>query len=105
MAYTPPKLSETCLFRDVVSLSDLEIGDMFVNVNAPKDVFIVRGNQMKNKGAMCNTRVCSRLSTLLNKSCNIHVVKVGESIYKAKMKLNPKNFLPKWQPTKRQRKM
>jgi len=77
-----------------MTLKDLEIGDKFINVNKPKEKWVVRGNPAFNARHGSPTRVCIKCSdgTLHSKSCRIEVKKIGESIYKEKMISSPVNF-------------
>jgi hypothetical protein len=78
----------------MITLKDLEIGDIFINVKDKKTKWIVRGSSCFNSRHGSPTRVCLKCSdgTLVSKSCRIEVKKIGESKYKDKMKLTPMNF-------------
>lgn len=74
-------------------LKELKVGDKFINIKNPKEIFIVRGNPAFNRWHGSATRVCLKLpyGELVSKSCRIQVKKVGES--KEAMIQKPINFI------------
>ena len=71
-----------------MTLRDLEPGDIFVHAkdkaNRPAR-FIVYGNPAFNIGYGSATRVCVTKGERVGKSCNLEVIKVGESKHKEKI--------------------
>lgn len=80
-----------------MTLYELENGDVFAHAKdkakQPKR-FIVYGNPMRNRHG--RTRFC-KLPTgqLTSKSCDLEVVKIGNSVYKSKIQemFNPKALM------------
>lgn len=82
------------LDRTVVSLKELEIGDVFFNVmDVYKKKYTVRGAAVFNRRHGYSTRMCFNINDkeLQSKSCKIKVIKIGESRFKEQYKLKPIN--------------
>lgn len=77
-----------------MTLKELSIGDIFVNVKKPDEKWVVRGNPAFNARHGSPTRVCMKTSnnSLHSKSCKIDVKKIGESKHKEAMISKPINF-------------
>jgi len=73
-----------------MQLRDLHPGDIFTaasdkSINPHR--FTVKGNCMFNRGYGSSTRLCYCIRTqeIVSKSCNLEVIKVGESKHKEKL--------------------
>lgn len=77
--------------KPVVTLKDLEIGDIFFNIREEWVEYTVRGNPQFNPGYGSSTRVCQYKGRLENKAGKISVVKKGEAPNKQELIANPIN--------------
>lgn len=75
--------------QPVVTLKELEIGDIFFNIREDWVEYIVRGQPEFNSAYGSTTRVCQYRGRLENKACKLNVVKKGEAPNKAELILNP----------------
>lgn len=82
---------------DIITLKDLEIGDIFIPAKDLKKTFpkrfVVRGASVFNRWHGSPTRMCIdlRKNETVSKSCRVTVIKVGVSKFAEQYKLKPIN--------------
>ena len=77
----------------IITLRNLEVGDIFYNIKEKSRLFVVRGDPFFNSGYGSATRICLNMKdgTLVSKACKINVIKVGVSRFADKYKSTPIN--------------